>query len=253
MKTYFDQIVSDLKNLGLNQGDVVMVHSSYSAIGKSDKGPTEVIDALLTVIGKSGTLLMPGFKGGQQYSQAIENKPFEIKETPSELGIISELFRKNYPSKRSLHPTHSVTGLGAKSEALLEGHENCLISTGEKTPFDKLKTYSGKILLLGVDHSSNTFLHHAENTLGAPTLSKNKFTMKVIDYQDKLLKVDTHPHLPGLPRGYDRLNNELPDSIQKKGKVGKADSFLIDAKLLYDYLKPLISKNPLYLIKPFQI
>jgi aminoglycoside 3-N-acetyltransferase len=253
MKTYKDQIVTDLAALGVKQGDNIIFHSSYSAIGKSEKGPEEIIDALLLAIGKTGNLLMPGFGGGLQYSQAVENKIFEVNQTPSQLGIISELFRKNYPTKRSLHPTHSVTGMGPQSVELLAGHENCLISTGNGTPFDKLKSFKGKILLAGVDNRSNTFLHHAENTLGAPTISKNKFTMKVIDYKDNLISVDLHPHFPGLPRCYERLNTELPEAIQKKGKIGKADSFLIDAKLLYEYLEPLIRKNPLYLIKPFQI
>jgi aminoglycoside 3-N-acetyltransferase len=196
---------------------------------------------------------MPAFNGGQQYAQAIENKIFEVKESPSQLGIISEIFRKKFPSKRSLHPTHSVIGMGPKAEEILTGHEKCLISTGFGTPFDKLKLLNAKILLLGVNHSSNTFLHYVENTLGAPTISKNKFTMKVIDYQDNIIRVDTHPHLPGLPRCYDRLNTELPNTIQKKGKVGNADSYLVEAKALFDFLKPLLQNNPLYLIKPFQL
>lgn len=253
MKTYKEKIASDLQLLGVNKNDTLLVHSSYSAIGKNEKGPEEVIHAILSVIGQQGTLLMPGFNGGQQYAQAVENKFFEVKSSPSQLGIITELFRRNFPSKRSLHPTHSVTALGVKADEMIAGHEKCLISTGIGSPFDKLKKANGKILLLGVDHRSNTFLHYAENTLGAPTISKNKFTMKVIDYQDKIIRVDTYPHFPGLPRCYDRLNSELPESVQKKGKVGNADSYLIDANALYHFLTPLIQKNPLYLIKPFQL
>lgn len=253
MKTYTEQIKADLNNLGIIEDDCLLVHSSYSAVGKNEKGPTAVIHAILETIGKNGTLLMPCFNGGQQFSQVTENKTFEIQHSPSQLGIISEIFRKEFPVRRSLHPTHSVIGLGPLANDILEGHEKCLVSTGLGTPFDKLKKHKAKILLLGVDHSSNTFLHHVENVLGAPTLSKNKYTMKLIDDKNNLIKIETHPHLPGLPRQYNRLNDELPNTLQKTGKVGNANTFLVEASSLFEYLKPLILNNPLYLIKPFQL
>jgi len=253
MKTYKEQIKADLNSLGVKEGDCLLVHSSYTAIGKNENGPAAVIQAILDTIGTTGTLLMPCFNGGQQYSQATSNKVFEIQHTPSQLGIISEIFRKEFPVRRSLHPTHSVIGMGPLANEILEGHEKCLVSTGIGTPFDKLKKYKAKIILLGVTHSSNTFLHHIENVLGAPTLSKNKFTMKLIDDKNNLISVETHPHLPGLPRQYDRLNSELPESLQKSGTVGKAKTFVIEAGALFEHLKPLLQNNPLYLIKPFQI
>lgn len=253
MKTIKDNLIHDLLALGVQKGDRLLVHSSYSAIGKNEQGPTVVIKALVEALGEKGTLLMPGFAAGSQYNLALENKTFEVRETPSQMGVISELFRKEYPTKRSLHPTHTLTGMGADAKEFLEGHEKCLISTGVGTPFEKLRQLNGKILLLGVDHASNTFLHYVENTLGAPTLSKNKFTMKVIDYHNRMLMVDTYPHLPGLPRNYERLNNELPESVQKKGKVGHAQAYLIEANALYEHLRPILKSNPIHLIKPFQI
>jgi hypothetical protein len=55
------EIVSALKQVGIAPGDLVLVHSAMSPLGYIDGGADTVIDALLEVIGKEGTLLMPAF------------------------------------------------------------------------------------------------------------------------------------------------------------------------------------------------
>lgn len=252
MKTNKTLLVQDLQKIGLVAGDVVLVHASYKAIGDVEGSVKAVIDALLEVVGVEGTLFMPSFARGQQYGLASSKRVFEVQSTPSEMGAITEIFRTQYPTKRSLHPTHSLSGLGKHATAILADHEKCLVSVGLGSPFEKLQQLNGKILLLGVGHDSNTFLHYVENTLGAPTLSSNRFTMQLIDYDCKLRLIDTHPHLPGLPRNYQRLNEELPATVQNIGSIGQAKSYLVKAQALYEYLKPKLANNSTYLIKPFQ-
>ena len=46
---------TDLKRLGIRAGDLVMVHSSYKAIGPVMGGPTVVVQALLGTLGADGT------------------------------------------------------------------------------------------------------------------------------------------------------------------------------------------------------
>jgi aminoglycoside N3'-acetyltransferase len=51
------RLVADLKRLGLQQGQVVMLHTSVRAIGWVVGGPDVVIQALLDVLGPEGTLM----------------------------------------------------------------------------------------------------------------------------------------------------------------------------------------------------
>ncbi len=52
-----DRIGDDLTALGLGPGDTVMFHTRLSAIGYVPGGPQTVIDALLHVVGPTGTLM----------------------------------------------------------------------------------------------------------------------------------------------------------------------------------------------------
>ncbi|MBA7555354.1 hypothetical protein ES705_48015 [subsurface metagenome] len=48
----FRELVNGVKELGLEKGDVVLVHSSFKSFGGVEGGPQTVIDALLEVLGK---------------------------------------------------------------------------------------------------------------------------------------------------------------------------------------------------------
>ena len=52
-------LICDLKDLGVRQGMVLLVHSSLSAIGWMPGGEQTVLEALCDTLGESGTLVMP--------------------------------------------------------------------------------------------------------------------------------------------------------------------------------------------------
>jgi len=52
------RLVTDLKELGVSSGDVIMLHASVKSVGWIVGGPDMVIQALLDVLGEEGTLMM---------------------------------------------------------------------------------------------------------------------------------------------------------------------------------------------------
>ena len=58
------QIVSQLTDLGVEDGDAVMLHSSLKSLGWVDGGAETVVDAFLEALGPDGTLLTPAFTRG---------------------------------------------------------------------------------------------------------------------------------------------------------------------------------------------
>ncbi len=146
-------IVDELRMLGVQIGDALMVHSSMTALGDVEGGPETVINALVEAVGISGLVAVPTF---------CTQSPFDRRVSSTSLGAIPELFWRRPEAKRSLHPTHSVAAIGRGAEELLKGHELAATAYGEGTPYYNLAMQGGKVLLMGVDQDRNTTLHTAE-------------------------------------------------------------------------------------------
>lgn len=250
----FDDIVRQFQILGIQKNDILLVHSSFKSLRPFSGSPDDFINALLMVIGPDGTLLMPSFQRGYEFFLSLNHVVFDVRNTPCELGIVPETFRKRSGVSRSLNPTHSVAGYGPAAEELLKGHEKCRISAGNGSPFDKLCHLGGKILLLGVPQDNNTTLHYLENVNGAPTICRIVYQNKVIDNEGRQIIVPTMPHMPGLPRNYSRVDAVLDAAhAQVHGKVGAAECRLINAAAMAALLGVEIQRDPLFLIQPFKI
>lgn len=246
------RLVTDLHALGLGCGDRVLVHSSLSAIGYVEGGPGTVVQALLDVLGPSGTLVMPSFQKGSEHVLTRQGARFDVRTSPSEMGAISEAFRKWPGVTRSLSPTHCLAGLGPDAATLLAGHEKCLVSVGHGSPFERLIGAGGRILLLGVGHGSDTTLHYVENTGGAPTVCRECFGATVVAPDGREIVVPTHPHMPGLKRCYERVEDILlAAGVQHNGPVGKATARLVDASGMNALLRDRLRHDPLFLIEVF--
>ena len=59
MNADYQKIREDLSVLGLQKGDAVLVHSSFKSMGVVEGGIQTFVEALLSVIGDRGTLIVP--------------------------------------------------------------------------------------------------------------------------------------------------------------------------------------------------
>ena len=111
------------------------------------------------------------------------NPVFDVCTSPCCVGILPELFRQRPGVVRSLHPTHSIAGYGQQAVSYLAGEE---LRNTPCTPggcYDRLKDVGGKILLVGVTHARNTYIHSIEEVLNVPH--------RLADQPMKLQSVDT--------------------------------------------------------------
>lgn len=149
-------IAGQLRALGVEADMTVMVHSSLSRLGFVLGGAQTIVQTLLDVVGPVGTLRMSTHSGAL-CDPAI---------TPSRgMGAVAECFRCVPGVQRSNHPTVSAAAIGPKTPALLNNHD-LEDRLGNTSPQGKLYDLDGHILLLGVDHGSNTSLHVAEARSG---------------------------------------------------------------------------------------
>lgn len=158
-----DQLVSALREIGLAPGDSFIVHISFKSLGEVEGGPETVINALIEAVSPGGNLVLPTFN----YTKNIADPYFDPAVVPCRTGIIPELGRKRPNAVRSLHPTHSCTVIGPDAVELTKDHMG-FRSVGVGSPIDRLAKMGGKVLLLGVRHTSNTMIHLGEEYAGIP-------------------------------------------------------------------------------------
>ncbi|MCC6445573.1 MAG: AAC(3) family N-acetyltransferase [Armatimonadetes bacterium] len=149
-------IEQGLESVGLTQGDIVLAHSSLSAFGYVEGGADAVIDALLSVVGPEGTVVMPTFVWD------APDRVFDVANTPSAVGRIAEVFRKKEGAVRS---RHFVAAMGKHAEEVMGAQKS---AWGRDSTFGKLYDLDARVLLLGVDFNSCTALHMVEEWMQVP-------------------------------------------------------------------------------------
>jgi len=242
---------NDVKNalvdVGINKGDIIMVHSDIGTFGKLGTFDRNfllksLIDVLKEVVGKNGTIVMPTFT----YS-FYENKAYDVENSKSTVGILTEYFRKMQGVIRSKHPTHSVAIWGKNKELAEIGND-----TFDKfSIFGSLHKFNAKQVFLGVPFSKScTFVHYIEQIHGVWYRYMRKFKCNV--FENTKIKVE---EISLYYRYFFFLNSfkKLEHHLLKKGllkqiMIGHNSISMIETKLLFDECYKLLDKDAYYLL-----
>jgi aminoglycoside 3-N-acetyltransferase len=238
-----EQLIADLKNIGVSKGDSLLVHSSLSKIGFVKGGPQTVIEALCEAIGSEGTLLFPTFPAkGRNKTHLEENPFFDIRSTSSQMGSITECFRKMDGVLRSFHPTDPVAAKGPLAEYYTNSHFGQLTPYNENSPFRKLCDKNGKILMLGTTlNGACTNLHTLEDAVDFkyPVYDDKIFEVRMIDNDgtQKMMQTKVHNPVYSAKRNCDALKSIFEkNGVLITGKVGEAETMLINAKKMLEVM-----------------
>ncbi len=161
-----ERLAQDISGLGLGRGDVVLVHSSLKAVGWIEPDTSALVEAFRDVLGESGTLVAPTLVPALRGLRPL----FDLHESPSEMGTLTEIVRKWPGARRSDHPTHSVAAIGRLAGSITASHGQAHgpnspwgpKALGFDTPWDRLREMNAWVLLLGVGFNRCTILHHAQ-------------------------------------------------------------------------------------------
>lgn len=238
-----ERLVNDLKACGLKEGDDVLVHTSLSKIGYVENGPQTVVSALTEVIETQGNLLMPTSpNAGLQLEYIRSLEAFDVKNSPSALGAITEYFRKLPNVKRSAHPTEPVACLGPDADFYTGGHIGELTPYTERSPFARISERGGKILYIGVTFdNAGTNLHTLEDAVDFkyPVYFNEVFDVKLILENGEQKTVQTKVHNPeqSAKRKCDGLIPLFKEKeVLREASVGEARTLVVDAKRLLDVM-----------------
>lgn len=228
---YTAKLRSDLKLMGIREGDVLLVHTSIKGLHAPGLTPDDIIQALQELLTPQGTLLVPALS----YATVTrENPSFSVQDTPACIGALPERFRTGFAEYRSVHPTHSVCAWGKMAYSMTAWHKLDTTPVGPHSPFMQLQKVEGKILMLGCSLRPNTFLHGVEEAAGASyPLDKVQTEYEIFDGESSYRKRYTPHRFGSLQQRYDRIAELLapPELIEGAVLMGKA--YLMDAAAVY--------------------
>lgn len=231
-----EKLITDFTNLGIEKADILFIHSSFKSLGVVDGGAGTVITALENVVGIEGLILMPSFNLLPTREERADT--WCVDTCPSTVGWLTEFFRQMDGTYRSDHYSHSVAARGKDAEAFISDH---LSSEGYRSPWDYTpwgKTYgrhspmyraykkNGKLLMLGVDYETSTYIHLVE-----------------VIHWNKRMANESKANFISLNRP--KLG-EYWDSVGKLqiGKIGESPSRLFNIKTYVDTLLTEVERNP---------
>ena len=244
-----EQVTNALRTLGVKEGDTVITHSSFKSLGPCEDGAATVIDGYLDAVGKEGTVVFPTLCQ-KDWEHVYENWNLDA---PSDVGYLTNYFRKLPGVLRSNQATHSVAALGRLAEYLTATHGESGLRYGtygdtpfsKDSPWQKLYEMDAKTIFIGCSLRTCTFRHLAEY-------------MVVDEY---LSRAEGHPEYEALKaevwcyEKYERggvwphtLTLYVTDILEKEGKLkrttcGEAEVALLSARDFVDLTVKLLREH----------
>ncbi len=174
-----ESLEQTLKALGIARGSALMIHSDAMAVAQfpgqgNAAGMSAFWGGLQDWLGPQGTLLVPVFS----YS-FTRQECFDCASTPSQVGLMTELFRTLPGVARTRDPIFSVAVWGAGSDALAAAP--CHDCFGPDSPFAWLAGHDGWIAGFACHPDRITFTHYVEQCFGVGYRFMKRFEGEVIE------------------------------------------------------------------------
>ena len=246
----YKDISEALKRVGVNKGDICLFHSSFKSLGTVDGGAESVINGFKDAIGEDGTLVVPTLCSKDFFNSY--NNTWHL-DKPSDVGYLTEYFRKMPGTLRSDHATHSVAAGGRLAYYLTHEHAAYgphLCPFGEyafadSSPWMKMYKQNAKIVFVGVTMKYNTMKHLIESTVTEKLLDDIADENKRVRQKSKLQTFENMWDGVWLYYNSENMQSYLETlGLVRKTECGDATIICVDAKVSNDAaIKELLS-NP---------
>ena len=239
----YRDLIKGLRELGLERSRPVIAHASLSAFGEVRGGASTLLGAVLALV---DTLVMPAFtyktmltpEAGPENNAIVYGSgrdtnrmaEFFSPDMPADrlMGILPETLRLYPGASRSSHPILSFAGVHAgevlQAQTLAE----------PLAPVRILLEQDGLVLLLGVDHTTNTSIHFAERLAG-----RRQFTRWALTPAG----VRACPGFPGCSDGFEALAPHL-EGLTRRVQIGGAQVQAVPLSGLVETIRARLAEDP---------
>lgn len=234
-----DELIRQLLTLGVIPGGVLLVHTSFSKVKPVEDGPLGLISALRSALGPDGTLVMPSMSYDDDH-------PFDkTKSHCAEMGIVPDTFWRQPAVLRSDN-NHAFAAVGPLAERILSPHP-IDIPHGLDSPVGRVYELDGQVLLLGVDHTSNTTIHLGENQAGV-RYGRDKHITILKDGRPTRFEYREIDHCCQNFNFVDAWLDER--ELQKRGTVGNAAARLFRSRDIVEVIINRLKDNETTFLHP---
>lgn len=218
-------LLATLRAIGVKPGEALMLHSAFGKASGFRGSIEQLTDVFVDAVGTDGHLLMVSLPyRSSSFAYLSKLKVFDVRKTPSMMGLVSEMFRRRPEVLRSLHPTHPVLVRGPNAESFIQGHPECLHPCGPGSPFDALAQANGLVVFFNVAFDTYTFFHYLEHMvsprLAFPLYTEQAFEVPVVDRAGVPRTVRTHVFAPEAIRR--RRFDVFEAALRRRGLIREA-------------------------------
>jgi len=237
-------LIKQIKGMGIAPTDTVLIHTSLRAVGEVENGADGVIDAFKACL-IDGLFLVPTHTWG---TVTRKHPVYDARTEAPCIGTLPRIAAFRPDGVRSLHPTHSIWATGRGAQDFIAGEENAATPAPPGFAWDRLADVHAKILLIGVGHERNTFIHAVDEHADVPDrLADDSFDVTIINQQGQAC---THPFrchycsfCPGVSARFPVYENAfIQTGIQTMGQLGNAQVRVVDAAGCRDLLLRIFSR-----------
>jgi aminoglycoside N3'-acetyltransferase len=247
-KFSLNDILLDLKNLGIQENDTLFITADLMKVGYLGKTRSQTqkdwIFIFEKLLGEDGTFMTVSYTNSYPFFSLNKKKPF-TKESGTNSGSLAKALLADKNSKRSSHPTNSYVAIGKNSDFLTRDHTEKGLCYD---PTEKIIELRGKNLMLGTIDGFNApmVFHYVQQVLGQ-TL-KDPFSGLTGCYykeDNKELKKFIRNDVGGCSSAGNKLYSYfIENDCITIGKVGNATSALIDAQKSFEVCYEIMKNNP---------
>jgi aminoglycoside 3-N-acetyltransferase len=250
IRTSSKKLLSIINQLDIKEGSYIMIHCSSFIFGKIEGGIDNLYNILKKNLGEQNTLIYPSFTYSFRRKEI-----FNISNTPcdNQIGILSEIARKDKISYRNNDPLFSLVATGKDKYIIERKKKSCF---GFNSIYEKLFKKNFFILSLGVEFTNGiSEFMHIEKLAKVPYrydkifkgISVSKENIFYNDYANHFVRNESF--FKKFKQNRENFGNKLiKKKIIKKFIYGYGQILLIDGRNFLDYTFNELQKNKLLMV-----
>jgi aminoglycoside 3-N-acetyltransferase len=238
------ELASEIRALGVNTGDTLLVRAAARQIGLQDPART-LHHAIRSAIGESGTVVALAFTRQAPFWNRPSDYTYDRNAQVTSGGAVAKIVVENPNSERSAHPTNSFAAIGPKALLITSNHGPKQTSFA---PMQTLISLRAKMLLVGCVDSSPGFstVHLAQEHLGLASKSLLSGLMGAY-YRTEAgeRRWFARRDIPGCSLGFSKAYPYYDRAgILSRGFVGNAESLCVPCSEAYNVDLSLLRADP---------